>query len=208
MSLPSTTRLPSLHLLPSLGASTEPGAGRVLTPLGIEMQDALPPVLRESADYLAVINALSRECERVASFIEIVRAQLNPATADRLLGVWERITRQTVEPAGLTIEERQAAVIGRLRKMLSIGHGTAWEEQVTVLIGPGWDYEEHIPGDGSTPAAGTLRIKLPFPPEGSRYADAAASIREVTPAHLELEFEAEGGFILDVSELDLETMPV
>jgi hypothetical protein len=209
MTFPSPTTLPSTGLLPSTGGSPVPTTGgRVLTALGIEMRDSLPPVLRDSPHYLGVINALSRECERLAAKMEVVRAQLNPGAADLLLGVWERIVRETVEPGGESLAERRAAVTARLRKMLTIGEGSAWEEQVTALIGPGWTYTEHIPGDATTPEPGILRIKLPFPPEGSRYLEARDLIREVTPAHLEIELESGEGFLLDESDLDLETMPI
>lgn len=180
---------------------------RILTPLGEEMRDSLPPVLRESPDYLAVIHAIAKECELAAAAIETVRRQFNPSHADLLLGVWERITRQTVNPP-LTIAERQAAVTARLRKMLTIGEGSAWEEQVSAIVGIGWSYTENIPGDPTSPPAGMLRITIPFPPEGSRYAEALLRIREVTPAHLAIEFASASGFVLDVSEMDLEEMTI
>lgn len=203
MRWPSTAEWPSPSEYPEAGST-----GRELTPLGEEMLDALPPVLRDSADYQAVIHAIAKETERAAEAMELVRRQFNPATADVLLGVWERVTRQTVEPAGSSIAERQAAVTARLRKMLSVGEGSVWEAQVTALIGSGWSYEENIPGDGSTPAAGVLRIKLPFPSEGSRYAEAHDAIREVTQAHLELELEEATAFRLDESELDVDEMTI
>lgn len=181
---------------------------RILTALGEEMRDSLPPVLRESPDYLAVVHALAKEVERARATLELVRQQLNPATATLLLGVWERITRQTVAPVGKSEAERQAAITVRLRKMLSFGHGSAWEEQIDALVGPGWSYEENVPGEPSSPPAGTLRIKLPFPPSGSRYLEALDAIREVTHAHLEIEFVSEAGFLLDESHFDLEEMTV
>ena len=181
---------------------------RVLSPLAEEMRDALPPKLQESPDYLGVIQALAKECERARSTLESVRKQFNPSKADLLLAVWERITRQTREPEGESVAERQAAIVARLRKLLSLGHGSAWQEQVTALVGIGWTYEEHIPGDETSPPANTLRIRLPFPPEGSRYLEALAAIREVTPAHLDIIFESEAGFLLDESRLDLETLTI
>jgi hypothetical protein len=203
-------RFPSPHTYPGPAEFPEPaGSGeRVLTPLGIEMRDSLPPVLRESPDYLAVIHSIAKECERARAAMEVIRAQFNPATATLLLSVWERITRQTVAPAGKTEVERQNAVTAHLRKMLTIGYGSGWEEQVTALIGVGWTYEEHIPGDESSPPEGTLRILLPFPPESSRYREAVREIREVTPAHLEIELSSGEGFILDESLLDLEELSV
>lgn len=202
-------RWPSPTLYPSPSEYPESSVtGRELTPLGEEMLEALPPVLRDSADYQAVIHAIAKETELAAEAMELVRRQFNPATADVLLGVWERVTRQTVEPAGSTISERQEAVTARLRKMLSVGEGSAWVQQVTALIGAGWSYEENIPGDLTSPPAGVLRIKLPFPPEGSRYTEAHDAIREVTPAHLELELEETTAFRLDQSELDVDEMTI
>lgn len=181
---------------------------RVLTALGIEMLEGLPPVLRDSADYQAVIHACAKEVELLQAALETTRAQLNPAHASLLLGVWERITRQTVAPVGKSEVERQAVITARLRKLLSSGFGSAWEEQVTALIGVGWDYKEHIPGDATSPPVGTIRITLPFPPSGSRYLEALAQIREVTHAHLEIQFTSAAGFLLDESHLDLETLTV
>lgn len=191
------------------GSPVPPAPGkRVLTALGYEMLDSLPPVLRESPDYQAIIHAIAKETERMNAAVELVRAQFNPATATVLLGAWERITRQTVAPVGKSEAERQAAITARLRELVSVGYGSAWETQITALIGPGWDYEEHVPGDESSPPEGTLRIKLPFPPDGSRYLEARDKIREVTHAHLELEFTSESGFLLDESLLDLETLAI
>lgn len=182
--------------------------GRTLTPLGVQMREALPPALQESTDYMGVIHACAKECERLAAHIETVRNQFNPGIADLLLGVWERITRQTVAPPGTPLAERQKAVTARLRKMLALGRGSAWEEQVTLLFGVGWSYEEHRAGVGTSPPEGVLRIKLPYGPSDPRYLNSITQLREITPAHLELQFSAEGGFILDKSLLDVEAMTV
>lgn len=181
---------------------------RTLTALGEDMRDSLPPILRESPDYLAVIHALAKECERVQATIEIVRRQFNPAKASLLLGVWERITKQTVAPAGRSELERQTLVTNRLRKMLALGFGSAWQEQVTLIVGPGWTYEEHDAGKGGSPTEGSIRIKLPFESADSRYLDAVSAVREITPAHLLLSFESAGGFVLDETAMDLGTLTV
>lgn len=175
---------------------------RPLTALGIQMRDALPPVLRDSNDYLAIIHALSRELERLEDSIEVVRAQLNPSTADVLLNAWEWMVKLPVGGAGETIDQRRAKVIGRLRKLLTQAEGQQWVAAITDLIGGGWTYEEHIPGDGSSPPADTLRITLPFAPDTDAYDGAVTQIRELTPAHLDIAWESAGGFILDESELD------
>lgn len=179
---------------------------RPLNELGQQMVAALPPALRDSNDYLAVIHALSRELTRLEDSIESLRPEFSPATAVLLLPAWEFMVKLPVGGAGASVEQRQLKVVGRLRKLLTdeAGLGQAWVQDVTDLIGPGWTYEEHITGDGTSPAAYTLRITLPFPPAGSAYAEALTQIREVTPAHLDIVFESAAGFVLDESELDLE----
>lgn len=177
---------------------------RPLSPLGVQMRDSLPPALRESNDYLAVVHAFSRELDRLGGCAEQVRAQFNPATADILLPAWEAICKLPIGGAAATLPQRQGKVIDRLRKLLGQSEGREWEAQITALIGPGWTYEEHIPGDITSPPVGTLRITLPFPPAGEAYDEALGQIREVTPAHLDIEFVSTAGFVLDESELDLE----
>lgn len=175
---------------------------RPLTALGLQMQAALPPALRDSNDYLGIIHPLAREIERLEGCIEQVRSQFSPSTADLLLPAWETQARLAVGGAGASTAQRQQAVVTQLRFALGESEGREWEARITEMIGPGWTYEEHIPGDGTSPPENTLRITLPFPPDGSAYNAALLKIREVTAAHLEIEFSPAGGFILDESQLD------
>lgn len=183
-------------------------AGFQLCPRALEWLDMLPPILRDSRDYQAALQASAKECERAEDAIELVRAQLKPDQATLLLGVWERITGQTVNPPGRTDQERQDVVLGRLRKMVTIAEGSQWEALVSAILGPGWSYTEHVPGDESTPDEGTLLISLPFESGDARYQEAVSQIREVTPAHLALEFSGLGGFLLDQSHMDLDVLAV
>lgn len=184
--------------------------GFQLSALAREWIEGLPPILRDSRHYQAVIQSLAKECERADAAIETVRRQFNPARADVLLSAWEQITRQPIEPSSLTLAERRVAVIAHLRKMLTIGEGSEWVLQVAALVGPGWSYEEHNPANPASPAPNVLRIQLPWPPTNSRYAEAQRQIREITPAHLQLEYGAPAGsgFVLDVSELDVDEMGI
>lgn len=180
--------------------------GRPLTALGMQMRDALPPVLRRSNDYLAVIHACARETDRLEQTIEQTRRQFDPASADLLLNAWETIVRLPVGGQGATVAQRQAKVELRLRKLIGTSEGREWEDQITEMIGQGWSYQEHDPADPTSPAPYTLKITLPFPPAGSAYADALAQIRDVTPAHLALTLDSGTGFVLDESELDIEAI--
>lgn len=193
------------------GSGPGPGDGdvvvhgaRPLTARGREWLDWLPVVLRESPDHLAVLHSLARESERMEAAIELARAQAFPQTADVLLKVWEHELGITVEPAGQTLVQRRATVIAMLRRMRGTPAGRDWESNVTALVGSGWTYEEHVPGDVGSPPENTVRVELPFAPSSGSYARAERLIRQITPAHLDLIVQFIGGFVLDESQLDQE----
>lgn len=168
------------------------------------MQAQLPPVLRNSYDYLAVINALAKELELLEASIEIVRAQFNPLTADVLLNAWEWELKLPVGGGGATTDVRRANVLARLRKVLSGGEGREWQDTISELLGPGWSYLEHDPAHPTNPpAAGVILITVPFPSGSSRFIEAQNQIRDITDAHLEIDFQSTASFDLDVSELDV-----
>jgi hypothetical protein len=179
---------------------------RPITDTGWRMLDMLPWALQDSVDYQAVLHAASREVDRMEAALGTVTAQFSPASADILLGAWEAQVRLPVGGFGTSLAQREARVLYRVRKILGANEGREWERNVTDLVGEGWTYQEHIPGDATTPPVDTLRISLPFPPGASAYANALVQIREFTPAHLEIEFQSLGGFMLDESQLDVEEL--
>lgn len=179
---------------------------RPLTERGEEYRSWLPERLRDSPDHLAVIHAQSRELDRLEAAIEQVRVQFFPQTADILLGLWERVLGLTVEPSGVTIAERRGYVIARLRALASTPEGRDWVANVSSMVGPGWEYEEHVPGDVTSPPENTIRVTLPYPPTSSLYQQTERLIRDITPAHLDLIVTFSGGFVLDQSQLDQEQM--
>ena len=58
----------------------------------------------------------------------------------------------------------RAVVLSYLQRLKDEGTGLSWEDAITLLVGNKWSYSEHIPGDGASPDAYTLRILLPFGP--------------------------------------------
>lgn len=175
---------------------------RVLTELGEQMRSWLPVVFRDSPDHLAVINALSREMERAEDAIEQVRRQFVPQTADVLLGVHEAKLGLTIEPVGVSLEERREVVLAT--ETASTAMGSEWVTKVTQLVGPGWSYEEHIPGDVTSPPENTIRIVVPFAPGAGAFGRAKRLIEAFTPAHLDVIVTSATGFTLDESQLDQE----
>lgn len=175
-----------------------------LTARGQQWREWLPVRLRESPDHLAVLHALARECERLEEKIEQVRAQFFPQTADILLAAYEAELGTTIEPEGVALDERRQLVLALLARMRSSAAGRDWEADVTRMVGPGWTYEEHDPADPTSPPEYTVLVRLPFAPTSSRYAQVERELREMTPAHLDLQVQYSGGFVLDESQLDQE----
>lgn len=181
-------------------------AESALTERGQMFRSWLPVGLRDSPDHLAVLHALAHELDRLEASIETVRAQFFPQTADVLLGVYEHELKLTVEPEGLTLDERRTRVLAMLLKSRSTPAGTDWQDNVTLLVGSGWTYAEHDPDDPDSPSEYTVVVRLPFPPASTLYALTERLLREITPAHLDLVVTFAGGFVLDQSQLDQEAL--
>lgn len=181
-------------------------AESALTDLSRTYISWLPTALQRSPEHRATCHARAKEIERLEGRIHEVRAQFFPTTATTLLGLWERLLKLTIEPAGKTLAERRTLVLVTLRAVASSPEGRRWVANVTSLAGAGWTYQEHIPGDGTTPPENTVRIVLPYPPGSLLYQQLERLIREITPAHLDLIVTFSGGFVLDQSQLDQEEM--
>lgn len=178
----------------------------LLSPTGVAMLESLPPILRNSYDYLAVVHACAREIDLLEAALETVRAQFNPGSADVLLGEWEKIVRLPVGGVvgGTDVPTRRASVIARLRKLLGQSEGLQWVATINEIIGTGWSYQEHDPADGTSPAEGILKITIPYATTSPQWTQAITQIREVTAAHLEIDFESSDVFQLDLSEMDVQ----
>lgn len=177
----------------------------LLTPLGQQMLGSLPPILRNSIDYMAVIHAYAREIALLESSIEQVRRQFDPAQADILLNAHEAELKLPVGGNGATIAQRRALVLGRLVKLVSSGSGRDWESAVTGIVGSaGWSYLEHDPGNPSSPPDGQIQVTLPFASGTAQFAAAQTQIRDITDAHMQLAFVSTTTFQLDQSQLDLQ----
>lgn len=182
----------------------------LLTDLGREFIAMLPPVLRDDPDYIAVMHCAAKEMERLRATAEQARAELNPQTAgDVGLAFWEALLRLPVRPSGLTVDDRRTRVIARYHSLDGDPSGVSMADRITQRIGGAlWSYEEHIPGDGASPAAQTLRIHLPWEPASPDWNNALVVIREEVPAELALSFVSDGGFRLDESQMDVEGMGI
>lgn len=174
------------------------------------MLDDVPPWIRDDPDFRSVIYCYAKEVDRKREKIEEVRRQFYIVAADVLLWVWEVQAGVTINPEGLSVEERRGIVLTELTRILSSGAGSEWEEALFTLVGQDVIYEEFDPQvPSSTVADHSIRIVLPFPPSSGTYGRIEAALRRRTPANTALlltSSEGEGGgFLLDISSLDLES---
>lgn len=175
---------------------------RPLSDLGVKMRDSLPPVLRGSHDYLAVIHAASRELDLLEAAIELMRGQFNPATADVLLSAYEAQYKLPVGGGGVSDDARRTKILARLVKITGSAEGREWEDTITALVGPGWSYREHDPADPTSPANGVIQVTLPIAVDDPAFEAARTQIREITAAHLELDLLSTLVFHLDSDPMD------
>lgn len=175
----------------------------------VSMLNDLPPVLREEPDIRAVIYADARETDRQEALLDALRAEFFPQTATPALGLplFETLLRLTVAAPGLSQSQREAAVLGAFRKLRGRMTGAEWELGVSLLLGTNvWSYQEHVPGDASTPAAYVIRITVPFDPTTYDLNRARALIRQITSAHLDLEIVSSVGFPLGTGQLGVDAL--
>jgi hypothetical protein len=175
---------------------------RPFSATGLAMLSELPPKLRSSYDYQAVIHAYAREVDLLEASIEQVRAQFVPSSADILLGAWESLVKLPLGGNGASISQRQANVVNRIQRLLGQAEGIQWIQTLNGILGPGWSYEEHNPVDGGSPAVNVIRVSVPFASGTPFFDTAEVQVRIATAGHLGLEFLSTAGFILDESELD------
>jgi hypothetical protein len=174
----------------------------LLSPTGVAMLAELPPQLRNSYDYLAVIHACAREIDLLEAAIETVRNQFDPNQSDTLLNAWETAVKLPVGGNGASTTVRRANVIARLQKLLGQAEGLEWVQTLDGILGGGWTYAEHNSADSSSPLFGIIKITVPFPSGTDEFQEAIAQVREVTSAHLEIDFASTAPFVLDQSQLD------
>lgn len=128
----------------------------------LRLLDDLPVYERGSNHVQAVLDACATEIDRLDGAVNQIRANFFPATADVLLSLYETELGLSVNPPDKTLDERRISVQAFIRKLRSTGSGLSWQQNLSTLIGSGWTYEEHDPGDPASPPANTIRIILPY----------------------------------------------
>lgn len=162
-----------------------------------------PPFLQDVPEFVAIAHASALAIEDAEAKLEQARDQRWPNTADIMLREWEAILGAPISPAGQTLTERRSTVLAYLQRLRGTPYRLTWNQKVAMLIGSVYTLEEHDPADPASPAAHVIRVKTPYAPGSAYYAQLFQALRDITPAHLEIQLVFTGGFLLDDSPLDV-----
>lgn len=181
--------------------------GRVMTPAGQRLLDMLPVAFRRDKQLQAIYNAAGPEVELIDGLLSQLQEDVIPFTAERSLSIYEAWLGISVANPAQTDEERKAVILAFLARVGMDGSGLDWERVAALLIGPGFVYRKHIPGDGGTPPANTLAVYLPFgSPDTISAQLAEALLRAITPANVVINVGYSSLFFLDESLLDIDLL--
>lgn len=185
---------------------------RVLNEKALEWLEAMPPYYSNEPFVQAVVNAVAAEYMRIEAAVNTLitqsedlpaNPQLDPTVnkafphkADdtyRLLGLWELQLGLPVEPVGATLAQRRQQVRAHIQRRRAHSE-EEWFTALTEALGTSlWTY---------TAVDGLVTLRMPFAQQSMPATQVAALARKITPAHLDIAFAYDEGFILDSSPLD------
>lgn len=159
------------------------------------MLEELPPYLQDEHAIHIVMLAVANELDRIEALAADVRDSIAPQAADdtyRSLAMWEAVLGLPVEPPGIEEDERLSKVKALLLAR-RVAYGSDWVAVIdAALAGQSWTHEDDY-------ATYTVRLNLPGTSSSYQSKQIEAIARRITPAHLELNFNYEGGFLVGES---------
>lgn len=162
----------------------------------------MPPWYSEDQIARAIITAMANEAQRIEDFASAVRLQMFPQNADDsygVLGLWEGLFGLPVEPAGATLAARRALVLAHIQKR-NAGSGKEWEDAVTQALNTNsWTYQE---GPGNY----EVTVRIPYGAITYSTGQAQIFIEEITPAHLQVGFGYNTGWLVGISLVSVDVL--
>lgn len=169
-----------------------------LSEAGERAMALMPYYYAEDPAVHAIVDALARELARVEAFLITVKTQWFPQNAADdygQLALREDQLGIPIEPQGASVEQRRAIVRAYERARLS-GSGEDWIVLLDIALeASAWEHEEN------DPEGYDLRLTIPYFPGGYTGTQVEALADAITPAHLNIAFQFESGFIVGVSRV-------
>lgn len=158
----------------------------------------LPPFIASSTDVQGTFDVMVGEIVRFEAAMSEVIDNAFPGTAERMLPILEAMLG-IVPPVGASVAERRTLIKAHIQKLKAAGTGEEWEAAMTLLVGSsGWTYREHDPADGTSPSENHVVVTLPGALTDDQREQIKKLAREITPAHIDLDFASTSSFIIGV----------
>jgi uncharacterized protein YmfQ (DUF2313 family) len=174
----------------------------MLTDRATKMLATLPSYLADEPLIIRIVQAQANEVDRLDALIDKLKTELQPGAATDdlgLLGMWEAMLGLPVQPAGGTLAQRQAKVIGALHA-LSAGDAADVLAALSAAVGG-----EAFTVLRDTPGMLQDTLAIPYL-QGSYNANVIEQIaRQQWPAHRQLFVRYADGFLLELSRLDVDS---
>ena len=174
-----------------------------LSPTAARMLDTLPAYYWDEPTIERIIQAQANEIDRLDALVDQLKVELMPGAATDahgLLAMWEITLGLPARPPDATESQRRAKIVAALRKLDSGSSADALATLAAAIGAGAFSVERDTPGL----LQDTLQI--PFEPGSYSAATIEALALKIWPAHRRLFMRYEGGFILDVSRLDADTL--
>lgn len=176
----------------------------LLTDRAQVLLEMIPPWFRDDPDVLGVFYAAARLFEEVDGDLGELLLSLASVQPTLLLDSWETLLGLPVDPLR-SLDQRRAAIGLAFRRMIPDPSGLRWKQDMDLIMPDGWTYQEHIPGDPSSPAEDTIRLSVLTSPDTPSAAALLKIVRDSIPANLAIEVDYEEGFQMDLSPMDSQT---
>jgi len=164
----------------------------------------VPEFERPSYEIQTVLRVVGMEIARIDAARLALIANFFPISADLLLPRFEQLLGLPVSPldstgAPIDLALRRARVLAYLGRLRGEGRGLDWIDAISALCGTNWNYLEHDPANPNTPAAYTLNVNISM-----QLARVGWNlVRDVTPAHIDINPGYVEGWFVGIAELDI-----
>ena len=147
----------------------------------MKLVDLLPMCWRESAETVALVNAMQNEIDKLDAAYAAFYNEMYAESADTSIEKWERMCGIASVPA-LSIGERRAAVLAKLR-----GGGTCTKQKLRDLALSYDCGDIEVIEDAANYAVKIKFVSLVGIP--ARLGEFKQAIRDAVPAHLDISYE-------------------
>lgn len=106
--------------------------------------------------------ALAGELDRFNASVEELLRGFFPQHATDYLKLWENLLGLSADAPDKPLAQRRTTALAFYSTLQGFGSATSWQATLTRLVGTGWSFYEHVPGDGTSPPAYSLRVELPY----------------------------------------------